>query len=81
MRTTVRSRSIVLRRCILAALAAGYVGGAALAADEGNVVEEIVVTAQKREQNIQDVPIAISAFTADTLQRTRACSTSTASRS
>ncbi|VWX47135.1 TonB-dependent receptor [Novosphingobium sp. 9U] len=32
-------------------------------------VDEIVVTAQKVEQNIQDVPIAISAVTGDALQR------------
>lgn len=32
-------------------------------------LEEVVVTAQKREQNIQNVPIAISAFTAETLQQ------------
>jgi iron complex outermembrane receptor protein len=31
-------------------------------------LQEVVVTAQKREQNIQNVPIAISAFTAETLQ-------------
>ncbi len=31
-------------------------------------VTEIVVTAQKRAENVQDVPIAISAFTADALQ-------------
>lgn len=31
-------------------------------------LEEIVVTAQKREQSIQDVPIAVTAFTADSLQ-------------
>ena len=30
-------------------------------------VEEVVVTAQKREENLQDVPIAVSAFSADTL--------------
>jgi iron complex outermembrane recepter protein len=31
-------------------------------------IAEIVVTAQKRAQNVQDVPIAISAFSADALQ-------------
>jgi iron complex outermembrane receptor protein len=40
--------------------------GPALADDE--TLEEIVVTAQKREQNIQNVPIAISAFTGTMLQ-------------
>ncbi|HEX7710732.1 MAG TPA: TonB-dependent receptor [Sphingomonadaceae bacterium] len=34
----------------------------------GGGVEEIVVTAQKRAENVQDVPIAISAFTATSLQ-------------
>ena len=28
-----------------------------------NTIEELVVTAEKREQNLQEVPIAISAFT------------------
>lgn len=31
-------------------------------------LEEIVVTAQKREQNLQDVPVAITAFTGDQLK-------------
>ncbi|MBB3861247.1 outer membrane receptor protein involved in Fe transport [Novosphingobium hassiacum] len=31
-------------------------------------IAEIVVTAQKRAENVQDVPIAISAFSADSLQ-------------
>lgn len=31
-------------------------------------IAEIVVTAQKRNENVQDVPIAISAFTAESLQ-------------
>ncbi|MGJ8563565.1 MAG: TonB-dependent receptor [Alphaproteobacteria bacterium] len=30
-------------------------------------VDEIIVTAQKREQSLQDVPLAISAFTADNI--------------
>lgn len=32
-----------------------------------SAIEEIVVTAQKREESLQDVPIAISAFTKETL--------------
>ena len=31
-------------------------------------IEEIIVTAQKREQNVQDVSISITAFTGDTLR-------------
>jgi iron complex outermembrane receptor protein len=37
------------------------------AAPEGGIAE-IVVTAQKRSENVQDVPISISAFTASALQ-------------
>ena len=33
-----------------------------------NAIEEVVVTAQKRSENLQDVPITISAFTASALQ-------------
>jgi iron complex outermembrane recepter protein len=42
---------------------------AAQEASDASGIEEIVVTAQKREQNSQDVPIAVSAFTADTIAR------------
>ena len=31
-------------------------------------IQEIIVTAQKRAENVQDVPIAVSAFTASALQ-------------
>ncbi len=34
-------------------------------------IEEVVVTAQRREQNLQDVPIALSAFTADSIEKFR----------
>ncbi|GAA6153061.1 TonB-dependent receptor [Pseudoteredinibacter isoporae] len=33
-----------------------------------SLLEEVVVTAQKREQNLQDVPISISAFSGDSLK-------------
>ena len=39
------------------------------AAGGGAEVEALIVTAQKREEDIQDVPIAISAFTQETLER------------
>jgi len=39
------------------------------APDEGAVLDEIVVTARKREENLQDVPIAIEAFSGETLQQ------------
>ncbi|WP_165190090.1 TonB-dependent receptor [Caulobacter soli] len=34
----------------------------------GNVLEELVVTAQKKEEALQDVPIAVSAFSQDSLE-------------
>jgi iron complex outermembrane receptor protein len=36
---------------------------------EKPVFEEVIVTAQKREQSIYDVPVAISAFSADKIER------------
>ena len=38
------------------------------AAPQNGGIADIVVTAQKRAENVQDVPIAISAFTSDTLK-------------
>jgi len=40
-------------------------------AQEAVALEEIIVTAQKRAENIQDVPIAVSAFSGDTLEDQR----------
>ncbi len=38
------------------------------AADSGTTIGELVVTAQRREENLQDTPIAVSAFSASTLK-------------
>ena len=48
----------------------GTLPGAALAQDVS--LDEIVVTAQKREQNLLDVPVTIDVFTADDIEKTGA---------
>jgi len=45
---------------------------AAKAGDTPQASEEIVVTARKREENLQEVPIAVSVVTADRLEETAA---------
>ncbi|MDE0953026.1 MAG: TonB-dependent receptor plug domain-containing protein, partial [Halioglobus sp.] len=55
--TSIMSVCIALCACIpTAALADG-------------VLEEVVVTAQKRSQNLQDVPVAVTAFTGEQLRQ------------
>ena len=44
---------------------------AAQAAGGAPVIEEVIVTAQRREQTLQEVPIAITAFEADTVENLR----------
>jgi len=39
------------------------------AADRGSGIEEIIVTAEKRSEGLQNIPIAITAVTGETLQR------------
>ncbi len=39
---------------------------------QAQMLEEIIVTAQKREQSLQDVPVAVSAFTGAMLEQTGA---------
>ena len=48
------------------ALPASAVG--AQAADQTNALEEITVTAQRRQENLQNVPISVTAFTAADLE-------------
>ncbi len=50
---------------------AGLYSGVALAQDDRpsqSVLEEIIVTAQKREQTLQDVPASVSAITGETVR-------------
>jgi len=47
------------------ALAVSLIAGAAHAQGASNVIEELVVTAEKREQSLQDIAVAVSAFTSE----------------
>ena len=55
------------RNPLVQAIAAITFGSLASAA--GAQIEEVVVTAQKKSESLQDTPIAISAFTSDNLEQ------------
>jgi iron complex outermembrane recepter protein len=68
LRIFVRSRATL--SLLLTVL--GAVPAVASAADEPTaMLESIVVTAQKREENLQDVPVAVTALTSQTLEEMR----------
>ena len=56
-------KTVWMMGCALVALSAG----AASAQDNAATVEEIVVTAQKRSENLQDVPVSVTAITGSAL--------------
>ena len=62
-----------MKRHLLAssALVLSLIATDVLAQDRGTVVQELVVTAQRREEALQDVPIAVSAFDQGALERSR----------
>ena len=66
--------SLLLRRAVLVALALSAAPVTAQETEQtqesGRSIETIVVTAQKREQNLQDVPIVVTAVSEQLLQDT-----------
>ncbi len=46
-----------------------FVAPPVIAQESGAVLEEVTVTAQRREQNLQEVPISVSVFTGATLDK------------
>jgi iron complex outermembrane receptor protein len=62
------------KAALLAGVACSTIAGVASAqqapvADNSASVEEVVVTARRREENLKDVPVAVSAFSAEKLER------------
>ncbi len=65
-KTLFQTRMLIISTSAIALLATPAM--AQEAAEDDGGLGEIIVTAQKREQNLQDVPAAVSAFSADDLQ-------------
>ncbi len=63
MSTTNRANSLVASAWIAVAI------GSALPIAAWAQIEEVVVTTRKREENLQDIPLAVSAITAEDIQR------------
>jgi len=57
------------RSAIAAAVSAALAGPSAFAQSQGDAIEEIVVTATKREESLADIPMSIRAFTTDDIVR------------
>lgn len=60
------------RTAIVSALAATLLAASPVFAQQEGFLEEIIVTAQKREQSVQDVPIAVSVLSAERIESAHA---------
>lgn len=74
------------RLCLASALALSMGYGASFAQDADEETEvkrlgQVTVTAQRREENLQDVPLSVSAFSAERLEATGAVDITTIQRS
>ena len=62
------SRKLYVSSLAVALLATGISYSSPAKAQESRAIDNIVVTAQKREESLQDVPVSISAFDAEALE-------------
>jgi iron complex outermembrane receptor protein len=69
MEDRMNKKNLALIMCAAPLGALGVVPVAFAQEDDDSVFETVIVTAQKREQSIYEVPVAISAFTAKTIEK------------
>lgn len=62
----------ILSLAALASVAAAVTPPPALAQEDQAGLEDVIVTAQRREERLQDIPIAVTAFTSEDLERSAA---------
>ncbi|WP_374321449.1 TonB-dependent receptor [Brevundimonas sp.] len=67
MRRNLQLRTTVSAGAVIGAVAFGFAGAAA-AQEAPATVDDIIVTAQKREQSLQDVPIVVTTLSQELLQ-------------
>jgi iron complex outermembrane receptor protein len=60
------SRRLLASAAAVTVASAGLIGGPAYA--QGIVLDEVIVTAQKREQSLEDVPASVSAISGETVR-------------
>ncbi|MBU2418224.1 MAG: TonB-dependent receptor plug domain-containing protein, partial [Alphaproteobacteria bacterium] len=53
---------------VVGAVAFGFAGAASAQDGQATSIDDIIVTAQKREQNLQDVPIVVTTLSQETLE-------------
>lgn len=61
-------KNIILERVVVPLVVVGLLGIYARTAN-AQAIEEVIVTAQKREERIQDIPISITAFSGETVRK------------
>ncbi|MFU8765036.1 MAG: TonB-dependent receptor [Haliea sp.] len=67
MRDTATKHQGLPRKLLFSAVSLSLMATMGASAQEGGRLEEVMVTAQKRQESIQDVPIAVTAITGDVI--------------